>query len=268
MLDRATSEFPDIRLRNPNPSQGPANRRPRAPLTQAAGMVAPPETDTSLIYADRPSGPDATLSGEIMNRPRADQNQARPLQKGAKEALSSLRIQPETGCFTAVPGVEDGDACAGASTALAQMTLVDLVNAGEVSVRLVNALNRAYHQRILPFATIGAYVAAGDSAKSAMLSIRGIGRKVADELHTLIVSALAASGKRGGVFGGGIQDALAKDNSVPTAHLCAERLAELLDDVPFPDVLFGFAMPTRLEGLLRELRGTAQLPTRTLLDSL
>lgn len=180
-----------------NPSRRPASRLRRAPLTQAAGLVAPPETGTGLISAGRRPAPDATLSGEVTNRRRADQTQARPLQKGAEETLSSARIEPEIGCFTAVPEEEDGDACAVASTALAQMTLVDLVNAREISVRLANALNRAHHQRILPFATIGAYVAAGDSAKSAMLSIRGIGRKVADELDTLIDSALAVSGKSG-----------------------------------------------------------------------
>lgn len=247
-----------------NPSQGPANRSLRAPHTQAADLVAPSEIGTRLISTGHRPEPAATLSGEITNWSRADQTQARPFHKGTEEALSSARIEPETGYFAAVPGEEDGDVCAVASTALARMTLVDLVNASEVSVRLVNALNRAHDQRILPFATIGAYVAAGDSAKSAMLSIRGIGRKVADELDTLIISAQAVSENHDNDFYGAFQHPPARDSAVPTTHLCAERLAELLDEVSFPEVLLGFMVPTRLRKLFKEHRNTGRLPVATL----
>lgn len=208
--------------------------------------------------------PNAALSGELSSRTQVDQSRVRSNPKGAQDSLSQVRIEAETGCNTAVPQKEGKSDCAVASMAVVRMTLVELVDESEASTRLVNALNRAHHRRILPFATIGAYVAAGDSAKSAMLSVRGIGRKVADELDTLIVSALAASMKRGDDFGGRIQHAPTMATSVPTTQLCAERLAELLDYVPFPEVLLGFVVPTRLERLLEELRGTERLPARTL----
>ena len=77
------------------------------------------------------------------------------------------------------------------ATAIAHTAIADLVNANEATTRLVNAVNKAHHRRTLPFRTIKEYVAAGESAKDAMLSVQGVSRKVANELDALVRSALA-----------------------------------------------------------------------------
>ena len=51
---------------------------------------------------------------------------------------------------------------------------------------------------------------------------------------------------------------------MPTAQFFETRLAELLDKVPFPSVLYGFALPRRLERLLKELHAAERIPVRTL----
>jgi hypothetical protein len=122
----------------------------------------------------------------------------------------------------------------------AALALVDLVNTRKATTRLVNALNRAHHRRILAFLTMGDYMAAGESAKDAMLKVRGVGRKVADELDNLVLSTLAdlTNGSDRPDFDA--PPMAAEHTSVPTAQIFETRLAELLDKVPFPSVLYGF----------------------------
>jgi hypothetical protein len=148
----------------------------------------------------------------------------------------------------------------GDAIALAHTAIVDLVNASKASTRLVNAVNRAHHRRTLPLPTIGEYVAAGEGAKDAMLSVQGVGRKVADELHALVRSALA-SADRPEVDA---TPTAAKQTSAPNAQFCEKRLAELLEKVPFPSVLYDSALPRRLQTSLKELEAANRLSVRTL----
>jgi hypothetical protein len=147
--------------------------------------------------------------------------------------------------------------------AIAHTAIADLVNASKATTRLVNAVNRAHHRRTLPFRTNREYVAAGESAKDAMLSVQGVGRKVANELDALVRSALAnpTTVDRAEVDA---TSTAAKQTWVPTAQFCEKRLAELLEKVPFPSVLYGFPPPGRLEKSLKQLQAAKRLPVRTL----
>jgi hypothetical protein len=72
--------------------------------------------------------------------------------------------------------------------AIAHTAIADLVNASKATTRLVNAVSRAHHRRMLPFHTIKEYVAAGEGRH---VVGTGVGRKVANELDALIRLALA-----------------------------------------------------------------------------
>jgi hypothetical protein len=146
--------------------------------------------------------------------------------------------------------------------AIAHTAIADLVNASKATTRLVNAVNRAHHRRTLPFRTIKEYVAAGESAKDAMLSVQGIGRKVANELDALIRSALANPTTVDRTDDA--KPTAAKQTSISTAQFCEKRLAELLEKVPFPSALYGFPLPGRLEKSLEQLQAAKRLPVRTL----
>jgi hypothetical protein len=149
------------------------------------------------------------------------------------------------------------------ASALVQTTIVDLVNASRVSTRLVNAINRAHYRRALPFATIRDYVEAGEAARDAMLSVRGVGRKVANELDALIGSAL---GNPRSVCRPKLDAAAvaARQTLAANAQFCETRLAELLDKIPFPSVLYASALPHQLERSLKELEAANRLSVRTL----
>lgn len=74
------------------------------------------------------------------------------------------------------------------------LSIVDLVNSNETSVRLRNSIRHAARNSMLPYETVGEYLAAGSGAQEAFrTAVRNFGRKTANELDQLVRSSAAST---------------------------------------------------------------------------
>lgn len=77
------------------------------------------------------------------------------------------------------------------------LSIVDLVNSNQTSVRLRNSIRHAARNSMLPYETIGEYLAAGSSAQNAFqIAVRNFGRKTARELDQLVHSSAASTAEK------------------------------------------------------------------------
>ncbi len=75
-----------------------------------------------------------------------------------------------------------------------EMSLIELINRSDLSVRLTNSINRAAAEGRMPFTTVGDYINAGNSAISEILKIQNLGRKSTLELDKCIRSFVESGG--------------------------------------------------------------------------
>jgi RNA polymerase sigma factor (sigma-70 family) len=76
---------------------------------------------------------------------------------------------------------------------ISSLSLIDLVNVMNASVRLINALNLANHEGLLPAKTIGEYIAL-KFPKDEFKTLQNAGKKTIDELDAIISKVISEKG--------------------------------------------------------------------------
>lgn len=107
---------------------------------------------------------------------------------------------------------------------ISSLSMIDFVEKVPVSVRLRNCIKLAAQENVLPFKTIGEYLAAGDKAETLLLTIRNFGAGCAREFTGLVEKLKADNG---------IYEAIANPVGYgakkPSEFLCSLSLVDLVN---------------------------------------